>query len=223
MSSCGKSFHPDDLKKIQCYVCKGFGHFCCVDFIDTVPEEVSCYNCGDSGHSGAGCAKPRGESNGVASPKLCYICGEEGHFARGCTRKSKFCRRPSESSTLTPGSSKNRTAPRYSKNKKEFEGAKSLPRDFGMGSRSLPHCKVYNKKRSIQYERGINTTSRKSWGKGGWIVDDTGDLPKRNRELRPWKSPKNKPWKSPNTPRTPVQKSYRHYDSAGSSHRYHVY
>lgn len=39
-------------QEIQCYICKEFGHLCCVDSINTDPCEVSCYKCGRLGHTG---------------------------------------------------------------------------------------------------------------------------------------------------------------------------
>eukprot|EP00257_Ricinus_communis_P027883 XP_025015297.1 cellular nucleic acid-binding protein [Ricinus communis] len=53
MFSCRTDYLPDDLKEIQCYVCKKFGHLCCHDFPDLYPTELSCYNCGQSGHLGS--------------------------------------------------------------------------------------------------------------------------------------------------------------------------
>ena len=40
-------------QEIQCYVCKNFGHLCCVDFLDLSPRHVSCYSCGQTGHLGS--------------------------------------------------------------------------------------------------------------------------------------------------------------------------
>lgn len=39
-------------QEIQCYICKNFGHLCCVNFVDTSASEVSCYRCGQLGHTG---------------------------------------------------------------------------------------------------------------------------------------------------------------------------
>ncbi|XVF56572.1 hypothetical protein PTKIN_Ptkin06aG0131900 [Pterospermum kingtungense] len=81
-------YSNDDLKDIQCYVCKNFGHLCCVSFVDTSTREVSCYRCGQKGHSGPSCSKSRGETKETTdngSPSLCSKCGEGGHFARECT------------------------------------------------------------------------------------------------------------------------------------------
>ncbi|KAJ6827114.1 protein AIR1 [Iris pallida] len=87
MLSCNNDYPHEDLKGIQCYICKDYGHLCCVDIIVSSAREASCYNCAQSGHNGLGCAKQHGETN-----ELCYKCGEEGHFARGCTKYAKFDR-----------------------------------------------------------------------------------------------------------------------------------
>ncbi|KAH9737758.1 zinc knuckle (CCHC-type) family protein [Citrus sinensis] len=50
--SCEGEYHADDLKKIQCYICKSFGHLCCVNSSIIGLKQVSCYNCGQSGHLG---------------------------------------------------------------------------------------------------------------------------------------------------------------------------
>ncbi|ONI02147.1 hypothetical protein PRUPE_6G179900 [Prunus persica] len=52
MFSCRNDYLTEDLKEIQCYVCKRFGHLCCVKYVDTSPQEVSCYRCGQLGHTG---------------------------------------------------------------------------------------------------------------------------------------------------------------------------
>ncbi|RVW96411.1 hypothetical protein CK203_029724 [Vitis vinifera] len=41
-----------DEQEIQCYVCKRYGHLCCVDFPD-IPRQASCYKCGHYGHLGS--------------------------------------------------------------------------------------------------------------------------------------------------------------------------
>ncbi|MCI05746.1 zinc finger CCHC domain-containing protein 7-like, partial [Trifolium medium] len=40
------------LTEIQCYVCKTFGHLCCVNTADVILGEISCYKCGQMGHTG---------------------------------------------------------------------------------------------------------------------------------------------------------------------------
>ncbi|MBA0694335.1 hypothetical protein Goari_004646, partial [Gossypium aridum] len=52
MFSCRNDYSQDDIKEIQCYICKSFGHICFINFVDTSPREVSCYRCGQLGHTG---------------------------------------------------------------------------------------------------------------------------------------------------------------------------
>ncbi|GAV86124.1 zf-CCHC domain-containing protein [Cephalotus follicularis] len=80
MFSCRNDYSPDDLKKIQCYICKSFGHLCCVDWSDIGPRQVSCYNCGESGHLGSVCTKLCGVPGGSKSPALVIM--QEGALTR---------------------------------------------------------------------------------------------------------------------------------------------
>ncbi|XP_042499219.1 protein AIR1-like [Macadamia integrifolia] len=206
MFSCWSDYSPDDLKEIQCYSCKAFGHFCCTDFIDTGPRVVSCYNCGQFGHTGLGCAKSRGGTIGAGSSTVCYKCGEEGHLARGCTKYSQSAQRIGGFST-----------PRKRSHK---EGRDAI--EF----RSAPHNRGRGfKKKRMQHEEIEIATPAKSKRRGGWITDDPGDLPNIKSKANGWRSPttpskkghrisnltrggdtssSRSPWKSPNLPpRTP--------------------
>ncbi|KAK1394513.1 hypothetical protein POM88_013569 [Heracleum sosnowskyi] len=89
MFSCQTSYSSDDLKEIQCYMCKNFGHLCCATYTPTVGGKLSCYRCGQSGHTGLACKISRGGPNEIESPSSCYKCGEGGHFARECTNLAK--------------------------------------------------------------------------------------------------------------------------------------
>ncbi|KAL5101644.1 hypothetical protein RYX36_005971 [Vicia faba] len=107
MLFCKNDYPEEDLKEIQCYVCKEFGHLCCVNTTEATPEEFSCYRCGKMGHVGWASSRWQPETTDPATPSSCYRCGEEGHFARECSssvkggnRKHKF------SSTETPRSQK---------------------------------------------------------------------------------------------------------------------
>ncbi|KAL5708913.1 hypothetical protein ACHQM5_019659 [Ranunculus cassubicifolius] len=199
MFSCSRDYDPDDLKDIQCYICKRYGHLCCVNSIDPGPVEVSCYNCGQSGHTGAGCAKQRGFQREVSSSTpatLCYKCGEEGHFARGCTNSSKADRWKGESSTPT----------RRFSNGKDIMGYQSAP--------PLPH-----KKKQKRYEEKNDFASeRRPKRKGGWIPDEQEDYPKRKaryNEERGSSSSKRRGgwtddfngWRAPSTPTKTSHKS----------------
>lgn len=59
MGLCKYEYTEDDLKNVQCYVCKGFGHLCCVEPCDSLPSlwAVSCYRCGELGHTGLSCGR----------------------------------------------------------------------------------------------------------------------------------------------------------------------
>lgn len=173
MLSCKNDYTPEDLKEIQCYVCKNYGHLCCVDFVDNGPQDVSCYNCAQSGHTGLGCAKSRGEMVDDGPLTQCYKCGEEGHFARGCTKKTKFDRWGGGSSTS------------WTANENvDPMGYHAAPHDLGKARKK--------KKKRIQYEGKYNDrwnmTGSKSRIKGGWVVDDPGDLSRRERKASRWRS-----------------------------------
>ncbi|KAI9116795.1 hypothetical protein K1719_012161 [Acacia pycnantha] len=89
MFQCNNSYSSEDFKEIQCYVCREFGHLCCVDSKDGLKREVSCYKCGQLGHNGPACTRFRGETTGAATPSSCSKCGEEGYFARECRSCAK--------------------------------------------------------------------------------------------------------------------------------------
>ncbi|XP_058105763.1 uncharacterized protein LOC131249171 [Magnolia sinica] len=197
MLSCKNDYVLDDLEEIQCYICKKFGHLCCANIIDAGSREVSCYNCGQSGHTGLGCAKVRGEMNDAVSPTLCYKCGEEGHFARGCKNSAKSGWWIGEPSTPTQRLSKECRDLRF----------RSAPHDVG---------KVHKKKRKSIEGRKI-MSSGKSKQRGGWLTDDPGE-PKRKAKM--------KGWTSPSTPAKKDHKLYnftpdRHLSSSQSPFKKH--
>ncbi|MCD7464494.1 hypothetical protein HAX54_052873 [Datura stramonium] len=55
MFTCKDGYSSSDLEKIQCWVCKAFGHLLCIDYKNYGPKQVSCYNCGKLGHLGPDC------------------------------------------------------------------------------------------------------------------------------------------------------------------------
>ncbi|XP_058787291.1 uncharacterized protein LOC131661703 [Vicia villosa] len=160
MFSCRNDYSPNDLKEIQCYLCKTFGHLCCVNTVDAIPGEISCYKCGQMGHTGLACSRSYGETTGAATPTLCYRCGEEGHFARECTSSIKAGKKNSES-----WNNKNRRP--YKEN--DYMGHWSAPHDMG---------KMHKKKRPLTDERGL-TQPKKSKSRGGW----TREFPSEERSF----------------------------------------
>ncbi|KDP42945.1 hypothetical protein JCGZ_23887 [Jatropha curcas] len=169
MFSCKNNYSLDDLKDIQCYICKSFGHLCCVNFVDNSPREVSCYKCGELGHTGVECLGLHDEATMAASPSSCFRCGEEGHFARECTNSAKAGDKNHGSSTpvLKP-----------QRKKKEAAGFKSAPPDLGKS----------RKKRKTKSEQKRINTPKKSKQRGGWITEDPEDLqtPKKSKQRGGW-------------------------------------
>ncbi|XP_016463799.1 uncharacterized protein LOC107786809 [Nicotiana tabacum] len=164
MFSCRNDYSADDLKEIQCYICKRFGHLCCASYPDGGPREISCYRCGLLGHTGLACTGSRGETSGTWQLSSCYWCGEEGHFARECTNSNIVNKWNRELSTPKM---------KVSKERKEHHEFRSVPHDFG---------KARKKKAEYGggYASGYNTKQR-----AGWITDDTEDFPRSNG----WRSP----------------------------------
>ncbi|XP_042956443.1 uncharacterized protein LOC122292261 isoform X2 [Carya illinoinensis] len=169
MFSCRNDPSADDLKGIQCYICKRFGHLCCVSSANTNPRLISCYRCGQWGHTGLACAKACGEASGTGSPGSCFKCGEGGHFARECMSNVKAYKR-----------SWNISAPtlRVHREEKGYSELKSIPFDLG---------KVRKRKKTRDEGKGV-TTPQKSKRKGGWILEDPGDLttPQKSKRRGGW-------------------------------------
>ncbi|KAL0847029.1 hypothetical protein Bca101_020275 [Brassica carinata] len=90
MILCKYEYSRDDLKDIQCYVCKSFGHLCCVEPGNSPSWAVSCYRCGQLGHIGLACGRYYEESTEKDSASSCFRCGEEGHFSRECPNSSSI-------------------------------------------------------------------------------------------------------------------------------------
>ncbi|XP_057513637.1 uncharacterized protein LOC130795519 [Actinidia eriantha] len=167
MFSCKNGYAPDDLKEIQCYICKSFGHLCCADFTDTSPRELSCYRCGQLGHSGLECRKSHGEPTNVGPLGSCFKCGEEGHFARQCESSTKV-RKKLQMSTPTQ---------KFSENKRDHVRTRSVPFDLGST----------RKRKNAQYEEEFTTPPNSKW-RGGWITEDPGDLSCGKAKVRGWGS-----------------------------------
>ncbi|GAA0141751.1 hypothetical protein LIER_02821 [Lithospermum erythrorhizon] len=153
MFSCRSSYCADDLKEIQCYVCRKFGHLCCVEYTDRGPAEISCYRCGQLGHTGLACIGFRTETSGAGTLSSCYRCGEEGHFARECASSTKVSKRNREPST-----------PKKNRYKENDYEARSVPNDLGKA-----------RKKKFHYDEGF-TSASKSKHRGGWGTEDPGDF-----------------------------------------------
>ncbi|XP_050364465.1 uncharacterized protein LOC126783108 [Argentina anserina] len=188
MYLCRKDYPSDDLKEIQCYVCKTFGHLCCVKCDDNSRKEISCYKCGQLGHTGMACIGLRGgEATVSESPRLCYKCGEGGHFARECRTSNNARKRYGEfSNASTP-------TLRPHKEKKDYMGFYSAPNDL--------------KRKHTHYDERGFATPQKAKHRGGWIVDDPDDFSPRKGQKNGWKSPV-----------TPSSRSHRISSSAASGH-----
>ncbi|XWS65070.1 hypothetical protein CRYUN_Cryun05aG0059400 [Craigia yunnanensis] len=192
--SCRNEYSHDDIKEIQCYICKSFGHLCCVNFVDTSAGEVSCYRCGQLGHTGLSCGRSRGETKETAangSPSICYKCGEGGHFARECTTGTasfSSCYKCGEgghfarecSSVKVGKRNRESSTPnvRPRRENKEFLGYKSAPHGHGKSP----------KRKKIQFEEKGFSTPRKAKQRGGWITEDPGDFSNRRSTRNHWNS-----------------------------------
>ncbi|KAE8713323.1 hypothetical protein F3Y22_tig00110213pilonHSYRG00305 [Hibiscus syriacus] len=227
MFSCRNDYSHDDIKvssfsllEMQCYICKSFGHLCCVDFVDTKAREVSCYRCGQLGHKGLSCGRLHRETKETTdnrSPSLCYKCGEGGHFARECATgtPSRSCYKcggghyARECSSAKVGkrnrepSTPNR---RHRRENKEYLGYKSAPHDQG---------KIRKRKKNKFEENGFSTP-RKEKQRGGWITEEVGDFSNRKSSSRShWSSPK-----TPPAERRKKSSSVSRSSKTKNSHRY---
>ncbi|KAK9078733.1 hypothetical protein SSX86_002790 [Deinandra increscens subsp. villosa] len=127
MFSCNENkYSQDDLKEIQCYVCKSFGHLCCAKYAGERSREVSCYRCGELGHSGLECARVHAESGSKWTPSSCFMCGKEAHMACKCTGSSK-----SQKRKMRRSSSMKKNKSRRKRNKKQPSSSQLKPRGGG--------------------------------------------------------------------------------------------
>ncbi|KAG8373993.1 hypothetical protein BUALT_Bualt11G0084500 [Buddleja alternifolia] len=141
MLSCTNGYDSEDLKacelyNIQCYICKKFGHLCCVDSKTEEAREASCYRCGESGHLGFDCIKLNGVANDRQSVPLCAECRESGHSPKECIKcleatSSKIAMEKDKAVTAKSAKKKARKARRAKKNK-------SMPADNA--SQSQPNA-----------------------------------------------------------------------------------
>lgn len=198
MFSCQSDYLPDDLKGVQCYMCKRFGHLCCVGSIDSSPRMISCYKCGQLGHTGLACSKIRGDDTGLGSSSTCYRCGEEGHFAREC----RNARKKSHEFSTPPL--------RSHREDKDYSGFQSVPLDLR---------KTRKRKKTRKEEKGF-TTPQKSKHRGGWIVEDPGDFSNGKSKRRSWRSPSSSSRSSKKSSKVYSGSSRSQGSSKGFQHRF---
>ncbi|WJX64363.1 hypothetical protein P8452_49152 [Trifolium repens] len=168
MFLCKNDYSQDDLKEIQCYVCKKFGHLCCVNTTEAMPKDFSCYRCGQMGHIGWACSRLQNEATDAATPSSCYNCGEKGHFAREC------------SSSVKVGSRKH----------KLWETPRSQKENGYMGYESAPHDNGNASKKTRFYtEESDIKTPKKSKHRGGWMTEHPGEFSPSNSKRDSWRSP----------------------------------
>ncbi|KAJ8446166.1 hypothetical protein Cgig2_015937 [Carnegiea gigantea] len=173
----------------------------------------ACFNCGEEGHSAVNCTLAKRkkpcficgslEHEAKQCQKDCFICKGGGHRAKDCPKKFKKCSQGSElclkcgasahamsfcNNDYSPDDLKvnkrNRDTStptgRHPKENKGRKGLKSAPQDLGKAKA--------NKKKKLQLDNGSPDWSSKSKGRGGWITDDPGDVPREKK------------WRSPSTP-----------------------
>ncbi|CAN0923361.1 Ubiquitin C-terminal hydrolase 12 [Linum grandiflorum] len=188
MYTCRNSYAESDLKEIQCYICKRFGHLCCVNDVDDGGFMLSCYRCGTVGHTGMACSRISNQAtttDTTASPSSCYRCGAGGHFARDCTTPSTAGKRIRESS-----------APTLKPHREIFTGQNSAPPDVGKSSKKRKTKKSKQEGESVTDKQPPTPPShKKQKQRGGWITEyiedyDSDSKPESRHHTKP--SPKKK-------------------------------
>ncbi|KAL9275720.1 DNA-binding protein HEXBP-like protein [Drosera capensis] len=189
MLSCNNDYSPDDLKEIQCYVCKGYGHLCCANYFDSIPSEPSCYKCGQTGHTGPGCRTSQGNTNGLPSLSVCYKCGGKGHFARECTNAYASDTTGAEPSLCYRCGGEGHFASQCSHPKKakkrdrELSTPSKKPVKEGKGKRAVQSAHDAGnapEKKKIRSDDANFISPRNLKGKGGWTIEHPADYSYRN-------------------------------------------
>ncbi|KAL0437107.1 UNVERIFIED_CONTAM: hypothetical protein Sradi_0418600 [Sesamum radiatum] len=179
MFSCRNDYCPDDLKvftSVDYSIMKYNVTFAedlaisVVEIIVILVQEVSCYRCGLSGHTGLACTGSHWDTNGIVSAHSCYKCGLEGHFARECTNSKRAGKRNREPSTPKQRSSK-------SNRDWDHMDVRSAPHDLGKSRR----------KKKSQHTEFASAVQKKH--RGGWITEDPGDYYSTKTKSNNWRSP----------------------------------
>ncbi|XP_028806104.1 zinc finger CCHC domain-containing protein 7-like [Neltuma alba] len=194
MFQCKNSYSSDDLKEIQCYVCKAFGHLCCVDSDDGQKWEVSCYKCGRLGHTGLACLRLQEENTGAATPSSCFKCGEVGHFARECASFAKVMLEET-TGAATPSScfkcgeeghfarECTSSAKVRKKNRQLLKSPRSRKeKDYVEYGSAPPNMGKAHKKKKIRTDDMVASTSRKSKRRVDWMNEDVEDFPSKFKD-----------------------------------------
>ncbi|KAG7627261.1 putative transcription factor interactor and regulator CCHC(Zn) family [Arabidopsis thaliana] len=215
MILCKYEYSKEDLKDIQCYVCKSFGHLCCVEPGNSLSWAVSCYRCGQLGHSGLACGRHYEESNenDSATPERlfnsreaseCYRCGEEGHFARECPNSSSISTSHGrESQTLCYRCNGSghfaRECPNSSQvSKRDRETSTTSHKSRKKNKENSEHDSTPHesngktkkkKKKKTHKEEQPQTSPRKRKHRGGWITEEPEEESFQRGKMRRPKSP----------------------------------
>ncbi|KAJ6410097.1 hypothetical protein OIU84_009570 [Salix udensis] len=194
------------------------------------PRQVSCYRCGELGHTGLECRRLHEEASMTESPSSCYRCGEGGHFARECTSSAKGGKRNHALSIPTLKA--------HRENKESLE-MKSAPHDLGKARKkrktkskekdiTTPQ-KSKHKGRHIAEHLTNSSQSTPKKSRGGWIMDDPGDVskstPKQSKHRNGWitEDPGDVSWSnSKNHFKSPSTPSYKGHKSSPMTSDHHM-
>ncbi|KAG4969375.1 hypothetical protein JHK84_035472 [Glycine max] len=201
--SCRNDYSQDDLKEIQCYVCKRLGHLCCVNTDDATAGEISCYKCGQLGHMGL-FPPQSGKGNWESSRTKDKRSQKENRYMgnRSAPNDISGARRKKRSPTeergfSTPKKSKSRGGwmAEYPTKERGFTTPKK--------SKSRGGCTTEHPSEQQDY-----ATPKKSKSRGGW----TSEHPE---EFFPPLSSRSKGYRSPGTPSS---RNDRIHSFGGGSH-----
>ncbi|KAF9676307.1 hypothetical protein SADUNF_Sadunf09G0125200 [Salix dunnii] len=232
--NCGEEGHmtvncPTFTKKIKpCFVCGSLEHGA-----KQCTKGHDCFICKESGHHAKDC--PQKYKGTPRSSKICLKCGGSGHEMFSCMNDYsaddlKGGKRNHALSILTLNA--------HRENKESLE-IKSAPHDLG---------KARKKRKTKSKEKGITTpqkskhkdrhiaehltnssqsTPKKS--RGGWIMDDPGDVskstPKQSKHRNGWitEDPGDVSWSNPkNHFKSPSTPSYKGHKSSPVTSDHHM-